>query len=75
MSKTQAALDTLRQHSPNWVKMIEKYINSLEKQLATMREALKYCPECKEILVHANIGDGSVDIYCEDCGWPTLEIE
>ena len=40
MSKTQAALDTLRQHSPNWVKMIEKYINSLEKQLSTMRETV-----------------------------------
>jgi hypothetical protein len=30
----------------------------------------QYCPCCGEILVHANIGDGTVDIYCEECGWP-----
>ena len=28
------------------------------------------CPNCGEALVHANLGDGTVDIYCEECGWP-----
>ena len=28
------------------------------------------CPCCGELLVHVNPGDGTVDTYCEDCGWP-----
>ena len=28
------------------------------------------CPQCQETLVHANIGNGKVDVYCEDCGYP-----
>ena len=28
------------------------------------------CPCCGELLVHANLGNGTVDTYCEDCGWP-----
>jgi hypothetical protein len=29
----------------------------------------KYCPQCGELLVHANLGN-RVDVYCEDCHWP-----
>ena len=28
------------------------------------------CPNCGELLVHANLGDGTIDTYCEDCHWP-----
>lgn len=28
------------------------------------------CPNCGKLLVHANLGNGVVDTYCEDCGWP-----
>ena len=34
------------------------------------RRRMRFCPCCNELLVHANIGDGTVDTYCEDCGWP-----
>jgi len=33
-------------------------------------EAYKFCPICRNMLVHANIGDGTIDTYCEKCGWP-----
>jgi len=32
--------------------------------------AKTFCPECGARLIHANIGDGTMDIYCEECGWP-----
>jgi hypothetical protein len=28
------------------------------------------CPQCGNSLIHANIGNGTVDTYCEECGWP-----
>jgi len=30
----------------------------------------KNCPSCGELLVHANLGNGDIDTYCEECGWP-----
>lgn len=32
------------------------------------------CPVCGEILIEANIGDGTVDVYCEECGYPDEEL-
>jgi len=31
---------------------------------------MRLCPNCMALLVHANLGNGEVDVYCEDCGWP-----
>lgn len=33
-------------------------------------ENKKECPECKADLVEVNIGDGTIDVYCEECGYP-----
>jgi len=38
-------------------------------------EAMDKCPVCGENLIHANVGDGSIDTYCEECGWPDEEID
>lgn len=32
--------------------------------------AKTYCPACEARLVHTNIGNGKMDTYCEECGWP-----
>lgn len=32
------------------------------------------CPVCGEILIEANLGGGTVDIYCEECGYPDEEL-
>lgn len=36
----------------------------------SLEELENQCPRCKEGLVHVNPGDGTVDTYCEECGWP-----
>jgi hypothetical protein len=28
------------------------------------------CPNCNATTVAANIGDGTIDVYCEECCWP-----
>lgn len=33
------------------------------------------CPVCGEILIFVNIGNGIVDIYCEECGWPDEDFD
>lgn len=45
-------------------------IQKLKNAAALVRNKLIYCPACNESLVHANLGDGTVDSYCEECGWP-----
>lgn len=32
--------------------------------------AQRHCPQCDAHTVDANLGDGTVDTYCEECGWP-----
>ena len=32
------------------------------------------CPKCKVPTFSANTGDGLLDVYCEECGWPESEF-
>ena len=28
------------------------------------------CPQCGEPLIFTNLGNGTIDVFCEECGWP-----
>lgn len=38
--------------------------------IVTEAKLVEICPQCGESTVQANLGDGKVDVYCEECGWP-----
>ncbi len=41
-----------------------------EKVVLEALQLLNKCPQCGENLVYANLGNGTVDTYCEECGFP-----
>lgn len=56
--------------NPAWNNMLrQRYLNQ-ESPIVKIN-----CPCCGELLVYANLGDGAVDVYCEDCGWPDEDRE
>lgn len=47
--------------------------NVPEEKLFNTLIHLQGCPNCRSNMIHANIGHGLVDSYCEECGWPDEE--
>ncbi len=41
-----------------------------EKIVLEALQLLNKCPQCGENLIYANLGNGTVDTYCEECGFP-----
>lgn len=33
-------------------------------------QLLEKCPQCGAMLIYVNPGNGTVDTYCEECGFP-----
>lgn len=63
------------------IEEIIDHLRSIQQQneriarLSAVINGMINCPCCAKQLVHINPGDGSIDTYCEECGWPDEERE